>query len=189
MPKKSQKGKADVYQLKVTLNGTKPPIWRRILVTADTRLSKLHDILQDVMGWDDQHLHQFEIKGENYGIPSAGFEMGTKNEKSKTLGEVAPSEKVKFVYEYDFGDSWEHAILVEKIMEPEEGKKYPVCIDGKLACPPEDCGGVWGYYDTVEALADPEHPEHAERLEWIGEDFDPEYFDIDSVNARLKRYK
>jgi len=176
-----------VYQLKVTLKGIKPPIWRRIQVLNNTTLSKLHRILQVVMGWTDSHLHQFIVGRTFYGIPDPDFGMDIRNEKGVKLGQIAAQEKAKFVYEYDFGDSWEHEILVEKILSPGEGVRYPVCVTGKRACPPEDCGGVWGYADLLGAIENPDHPERDEMLEWLGEDFEPEEFDADSINQMLKK--
>ena len=176
-----------VYQLKVTLKRSKPPIWRRIQVLNNTTLSKLHRILQVVMGWTDSHLHQFIVGRTFYGSPDPDFGMDIRDEKGVKLGQIVAKEKAKFVYEYDFGDSWEHEILVEKILPPVEGVRYPVCVTGKRACPPEDCGGVWGYADLSEAIENPDHPEHDEMLEWAGEDFDPEAFDADSINHMLKK--
>jgi len=173
-----------VYQLKVTLKNSKPPIWRRIQVNSDINLYRLHQNLQVMMGWTDSHLHQFIVHGEYYGTPDPDFEVT--NEKSIKLDRVVSEAGDKFFYEYDFGDSWEHSILVEKILQPETGVNYPICLDGKRACPPEDCGGIWGYGDLLEAIQDPAHPEHEEMLEWLGGRFDPEEFDVDMVNQRLK---
>jgi Plasmid pRiA4b ORF-3-like protein len=180
-----------VYQLKVTLKYSKPPIWRRIQVPADISLGELHNILQTVMGWEDDHLHSFTAGGIDYGppLPDTGFGLGLRmrGEAQAKLNKVAPGENSRFVYEYNFGDSWEHEILVEKILPAEEGGRYPICIEGKRACPPEDCGGAWGYAEFLEAIADPKHPEHEDRLDWVGEDFDPEAFDLAAVNEQLGR--
>ena len=173
-----------VYQLKVTLKNSKPPIWRRIQVNSDINLYRLHQNLQVMMGWTDSHLHQFIVHGEYYGTPDPDIEVT--NETSIKLDRVVSEAGDKFVYEYDFGDSWEHVILVEKILQPETGVNYPICLGGKRACPPEDCGGIWGYGDLLEAIQDPAHPEHEEMLEWLGGRFDPEEFDVDMVNQRLK---
>lgn len=180
-----------VYQLKVTLDGSKPPIWRRILVPGNTTLYNLHDILQIVMGWENYHLHMFTIDGQIYGDPEDDEygDLGTKDETRYRLDRLGLREKSKFSYEYDFGDSWDHTILVEKILPPENGVHYPVCIQGKRACPPEDVGGVWGYQGFLEAIADPEHEEHEEYLVWIGGEFDPEAFDLDEVNQALRAFE
>lgn len=195
---KTAKGSSDqselltVYQLKVTLEGIRPPIWRRIQVRGDISLFKLHKILQEVMGWSDYHLHRFIIDGESYSVISREADMlgdDFKNEKRFKLSKVIPGEKFKFVYEYDFGDSWYHEILVEKIFEPDEELKHPVCLKGKRSAPPEDCGGDSGYYHLLEALKDINHPDHNDMLEWLGGEYDPEYFNVDEVNERLKKIR
>jgi hypothetical protein len=180
-----------VYQLKVTLDGIRPSIWRRIQVRGDITLFKLHKILQVVMGWQDYHLHQFLINGESYSVISIEADMlgdDFKDEKRFKLSRVIPGEKFKFVYEYDFGDGWGHTIRVEKILQPEKELKAPVCLDGKRSAPPEDCGGKGGYHDVLKALRNPSHPDSAELLEWLGE-YDPEYFDAEIVNGRLKKIR
>lgn len=179
----------DIYQIKVTLRDSKPPIWRRIQVPGDINLGKLHRILQVVMGWTDSHLHQFIAGGVYYGEPHPDYrDMGLemRNEKRVKLNQLIPGEKFKFIYEYDFGDSWQHELLVEKILLPEPGGRYPRCIKGKRACPPEDVGGVWGYDDFLAAISDPNHPEHEDMLQWVGGEFDPEAFDLDEVNEALR---
>jgi len=184
MPKKP----ALIYQIKVTLDDTRPPIWRRILVPGNTSLLKLHDILQIIMGWQDYHLHCFLINDQYYGDPEddESGDMGTIDEKRVKLDQIIPGEGFRFKYEYDFGDSWEHTLDVEKILPVEEGVKYPVCVKGKRACPPEDVGGIWGYENFLEAIRDPNHEEHDEYLEWSGGGFDPETFDLEQVNRRLQ---
>jgi hypothetical protein len=186
--KMSSRSKKDllIYQLKVTLKGSKPPIWRRIQIASNISLAKLHRILQTAMGWTDSHLHQFVVGGTYYGTPTPEFDFEVEDEGKIKLSQAAPGVKKKIVYEYDFGDGWEHEILVEKILQSEPGVRYPVCLAGKRACPPEDCGGVWGYESLLEALRDPEHPEHNDMLEWVGGDFDPEAFDLDSIKQDLQ---
>ncbi len=178
-----------VYQIKVTLKGTKPPIWRRIQVASDATLANLHDILQSVMGWEGYHLYQFLIDGIEYGDPNLLDELEAENARTATLNTLVRGEKFKFIYEYDFGDGWEHEILVEKMLALDKGKQYPLCITGKRACPPEDCGGIWGYADFLEAIQDPKHPEHDEMVEWVGGEFDPTAFDADEVNLELQQLK
>lgn len=185
----SQSSGASVYQCKVTLKGSKPPIWRRIQVRSDTTLYKLHQILQAVMVWSDCHLHQFVIHGTNYGTPDPEFDFEVENEKRVKLNQVIFGVKERFIYEYDFGDSWEHVILLEKILPLDREAAYPICLSGKRACPPEDCGGMWGYYDFLDVIQNSDHPEHAEMLEWIGGSFDPEAFDLDAINQEVKRIK
>jgi hypothetical protein len=178
-----------IYQIKVTLGNTHPPIWRRILVPGNTTLLKLHDILQIVMGWEDYHLHVFKIEGFFYGDPADDEygDLGTVDEANYKLSQVIYGEGQRFSYEYDFGDSWDHILLVEKILPSQEGVRYPVCQKGKRACPPEDVGGVWGYVNFLEAIRDPKHDEHEEYLTWVGGKFDPETFDLEEINARLRR--
>jgi tetratricopeptide (TPR) repeat protein len=176
-----------IYQLKVMLKGSKPPIWRRFQVPGNISLRKLHLILQEVMGWTNSHLYRFEIGGTEFGEPeNESYGLEVKNSHRTKLIRVAPREKTKFTYEYDFGDSWEHEILVEKILQAEPGVRYPVCLAGKRACPPEDCGGIWGYAHLLEVIRDPAHEEHEEMMEWLGGQFDPEEFDLDRLNQRLK---
>jgi len=178
----------EIYQIKVTLKGCKPPIWRRLLVPSDVTLADLHQIIQAAMGWWDYHLHQFNIGGIFYGEPHPDYGgwIKMRDEQEFRLNQVVPGAKSRFTYEYDFGDSWVHMILVEKVLPPEPGQAYPVCIEGRRARPPEDVGGVWGYADFLEAIQDPEHPEHEAYLEWVGGEFDPEAFDLDEVNAALR---
>ena len=173
--KSKSSGSQTIYQLKITLVGIRPPVWRRIQVESDITLGRLHHIIQMAMGWSSSHMHAFNIGGLFYGETDPELEL--KNENRVKLNSVARSEKSKFRYEYDFGDDWQHDILVEKILPVEPDVKYPRFITGKRACPPEDCGGAWGYASLLEAIADPEHEEHTESLEWFGEDFDPEEFD------------
>lgn len=144
---------SDIYQMKVTLRYSRPPIWRRILVSGDTTLEELHWILQIVMGWDNSHLHQFHLGGIRYTdlttVEMDPFETEDKDESRFRLSNVARRPKAKLTYEYDFGDSWIHELLVEKILAAEPHTHYPACIAGRGACPPEDCGGMGGYYDKL----------------------------------------
>jgi tetratricopeptide (TPR) repeat protein len=183
--KKAAPAAGAIYQLKVTLRNSKPPIWRRLLVPASTKLSKLHDILQIAMGWTDSHLHMFSVGEVNYGVPSDDDWIEMLDERKATLAQVLPRAKSRMVYEYDFGDSWEHEILVEKVLDAEPNTTYPVCVKGKRTCPPEDCGGVWGYDDFLEAIKNPAHPEHDAMLEWVGYEFDSEAFDVEEINDAL----
>ena len=187
--KKKPKELRKVYQIKVTLEDIRPPIWRRLEVLSDTTLEKLHLILQVAMGWADYHLHQFTIDGIEYGQPDPDYGSEVEDERKVKLIQVAPEENAKFIYEYDFGDSWQHTILIEKILPVERGKHYPICVKGKWACPPEDIGGPWGYTDFIEAVLEPSHPEHEDMLEWIGGKFDPEALNIDEINENLKQIR
>jgi hypothetical protein len=174
-----------IYQLKITLRGSKPPIWRRIQVADNTTLWSLHWILQEAMGWTNSHLHQFVINGEYYSDPDMEIDEA-QNEKKVRIGEVARGPKSRFTYEYDFGDDWLHEILVEKILPVDPGVNYPICLAGKRACPPEDVGGIWGYYQLLQVINDPNHNEHESMKQWVGGLFDPEEFDLENVNNRLR---
>ena len=176
--------KNPIYQIKITLNNISPPVWRRVLVHRDTNLHELHNIIQYVMGWDRYHLHEYDVNGQSYSEPDADVEY-SEDERKVKLGQLGLRENNSFHYIYDFGDDWRHKITLEKKLPIEDDKRYPVCIAGKRACPPEDCGGPWGYTDFLEAIKNPEHEDHEEMMEWVGEDFDPEYFDIDEVNKYL----
>jgi len=180
-----------VYQLKVTLKESKLPIWRRFQVAGNVTLHRLHLILQDVMGWTNSHLYRFDIGGIEYSIPDPvedDFnELHFVDSRRTKLSKVVSREKATFTYEYDFGDSWEHQIVVEKILPAEPGGQYPVCLAGIRACPPEDCGGVWGYEELLEVISDPLHEEYESMMEWLGGSFDPEEFDINQVNRVLRR--
>jgi hypothetical protein len=184
---KKKVSKAPIYQIKVTLNQSKPPIWRRILVPSDVTLEHLHYIIQVAMGWTNSHLHQFIVGRDTYySEPHPDYFHEVLDERKFRLHQIAPGEKSKFIYEYDFGDSWEHVILVEKVLPHDPEQAYPVCIKGKRACPPEDVGGVWGYLMFLEAIQDPEHPEHEMYLDWIGGEFDPKEFDLEETNEVLR---
>jgi hypothetical protein len=176
---------APVYQLKITLRDIKPPIWRRVQVKNGS-LAKLHDIIQTCMGWTNSHLHSFEIGGESYSEPDPDGMMETEDERKVQLSQLAAQGVKKFTYTYDFGDTWEHSIQIEKTLDAEPGVRYPRCIAGKRACPPEDCGGPWGYGALLDALGNPQHEQHEEMLEWIGGEYDPEQFDLEAVNEELR---
>jgi hypothetical protein len=176
------------YQIKVTLHYTHPPIWRRILVPSNTTLLKLHDILQIVMGWENAHLHMFKVRGFDYENPEEDETgvMGMLDEANYKLNKIIHHEGQQLCYIYDFGDSWDHTLVVEKISSAQESLRYPICLKGKRACPPEDMGGVWGYDNFLKAIQDPEHHEHEDYLNWIGEEFDPEAFELNAVNDQLR---
>lgn len=177
-----------VYELKITLKGIRPPIWRRFRVRSDISLGRLHVVLQTVMGWTDSHLHQFRAGGRVYGVPDpggSGFGPKVLDERRARLSALLPEEKDRFTYDYDFGDGWEHTVVVEKILPPDREVPAPWCVRGRRACPPEDCGGPWGYEEMLEAVADPGHPRRDEIVEWLGGEWDPEEFDPETVNALL----
>ena len=175
-----------IYQFKVTLNESDPPIWRRFQVP-DCTLGELHEVLQVVMDWGNSHLHQFIVNRRCFGEATHDLDMEVEDEDGISLSEIYTGKNTpRIVYEYDFGDSWQHEILFEKILEPEPNVTYPRCIEGARACPPEDVGGIWGYAEFLEAISDPNHADHDEMLEWIGGEFDPEKFSVDEVNKELE---
>ena len=179
----------DVYQIKVTLLWTKPPIWRRLLVPSSMTLEHLHDVLQIAMGWENCHMHDFSAGRRRFGQPdlSDGFMDGPQVESERTarLSDVLRKVGAKMNYTYDFGDGWEHSIVLEKRLPPDQDTVCPICLDGQLACPPEDCGGTPGFYRLLDILADPKHKEHEEMREWVGENYDSEAFSVDKVNKFL----
>lgn len=186
------------YQLKITLRRSSPPIWRRILVPADCNLEVLHAAIQRAMGWSDSHLHVFEIAGEEYmGCDPMGgaVESDGRDAAKYRLSEVVRAEKAKFNYQYDFGDSWDHVITVEKILQDaasNSGVKAAqpfLCVAGAGACPLENCGGIWGYYNLLAILSDPKHEEHADLKDWAGGAIDPTAFDLGAINERLRRIR
>ena len=181
-----------IYQLKVTLRWVRPPIWRRIRVPADIRLSDLHIVLQAVMGWYDTHLHVFEVDGLGYTTPREPgdlVEMEMADARRMRLNRFAPFERSRFRYEYDFGDNWVHDIVVEKILPPDPSAMLPWCVTGRRQCPPEDCGGAYGYMEILATLADPDDPGREELFEWFDEDWDSEAFDVGQVNKALEQIR
>lgn len=179
---------ATIYQLKVTLEGIKPPIWRRLHVSGDLTLGKLHYVLQDALGWQNSHLHQFLFGERRIGMVEVDeFDDDLEDEDRIKLNSVA-GEGSRFIYEYDFGDSWIHDVLVERVETVPTKPKHSTCLDGARACPPEDCGGAHGYADVVRALKRPRSKRNAELLEWLGDDYDPEWFDLASTNAAIRSH-
>jgi len=181
-----------VYQIQISLTNSKPEIWRKILVQPNLSLANFHMTIQIVMGWDNSHLHQF-IKNKTFYTRKMEDDMtwGDLNNvdyKGLKISDLLKNENDKIDYEYDFGDSWHHDIVLEKILDTSEKTKYPTCIDGKLACPPEDCGGIWGYSDLLKVLNNPGHKDYADLLDWLDGEFDPNYFNIEKTNLNLKRF-
>lgn len=178
-----------VYQFKISLRGIKPPIWRRIQVPESYSFWDLHVAIQDSMGWFDYHLHQFEMfspsTGTNIkiGIPDEdGYDMDIYPGWKLKIADHFSMENKSADYTYDFGDNWEHKIQLEKILPREKNINYPVCIGGKRAAPPEDCGGVGGYENLLEIINDPDNEEYEETIEWLGGEFDPAHFDAREVH-------
>ena len=191
-PARGRSGEISVYQLKVTLQGIKPAIWRRIQVPGHIKLGVFHEILQEVMGWTNTHLHQFVIQGKHFGAPHKESDSpATEDENKLTLAEAIHLAGAIFSYEYDFGDGWEHQLKVENVLPVEGNNLFPACLAGTRACPPEDCGGPYGYQELLEALREPHHERHEELAEWLsefseGEGFDPERFNLTWINQALR---
>ena len=178
----------EIYQIKVTLLDTSPPIWRRLLVPSDLNLAQLHDVLQVAMGWEDGHLHEFRAGGRRFGPPDPVDQFSADDvgdERKVRVFDLFGRTGAKALYTYDFGDTWEHSIILEKRLPVAPNMVYPRCTDGQLACPPEDCGGIPGFYDLLDALRDPTHEEYQEMRDWVDDDYDPEVFSIEAVNRIL----
>lgn len=202
MPKSSQKkprlvSPAHLCQLKITLASSNPPIWRRVVTRQDTPLDILHHIIQFAMGWENCHLHEFTVDRRDKRICIGpirdsffpGGDPDVVDESTCTLAELLSTKVRKFLYIYDFGDDWIHEIAVEKSPPPDSSFKHPLCLEGENACPPEDSGGLGGYYGKLEVAANPNDPEHEEISEWMGEGFDPTKFDLKRANRALKRIR
>ncbi len=183
---RKQAGTGKVFQLEVTLRGITPPIWRRVLVEGSATLDEVHDVIQAAFGWRSSHLHEFRIGGRDYGVPDPDWDSSEVLDEARYRLDKLAAEGDKFRYVYDFGDDWDHDVHVEKIVARSEVDEVPACIAGKRACPPEDCGGTWGYEEFLVAIADPSHPRHAELIEWNGGEFDPEAFDPAEFDDNLR---
>lgn len=216
MPRPRKTARPHIVRLRILLAGVDPLVWRTAEVPAEYSLHDLHHVIQASMGWLDYHLHQFRVDGQSYGDPeidedglfgtpaqvrrrlkAGGVDTGTisellgdrellRDERVLAVEDVLRKHVVSFEYEYDFGDDWRHVIVIDDIDLGEPFVFYPRCLGGARACPPEDVGGPHGYAEMLKVLDDPEHPERAETLEWLGGGFDPERFDGDEVNEALR---
>jgi hypothetical protein len=176
-----------VHTLTVTLRDVEPEVWRRLTIKSETKLPAFARVLERVMGWQGYHLHAFAVGDVIFGEPDEEFETDyTIDHRKITVEQVLPRVGSILRWDYDFGDGWEHDIVVESIDSPVEGKRYPVCLGGERACPPEDCGGVSGYEDLLRVLADPTDDEHEHMVTWAGEGFDPAAFDLVAANRRMR---
>lgn len=178
-----------VLQVKVTLSRvTKPPVWRRLQIPADSRLDEVHEVIQAAFGWQDYHLHVFEVDGESFGPADPDLELDFADERELTFAELMTLGD-RVTYTYDFGDDWRHEIRLEKLLDVLPEVDYPVLVTAKGACPPEDCGGVWGYENLKAVLTDPDHEGHREMCGWLGLDdatmFDPAAVDDETIRSRL----
>lgn len=177
-----------IYKVKITLRGVRPAIFREVEIP-NISLGELHEVIQTAMGWDDAHPHCFTIDGEEYGELNEEMSYDAwLDEESLSLGQLVETDQRKFTYEYDFGDSWSHDILISKPKPPQKDVVYPRVVKGELACPPEDCGGIWGYMQICELLNTPQadrSPDDKERMEWVGE-FDPQQFSLETATNGLQ---
>ena len=183
---------ATIYQLNISLIGIKPLIWRQFQVPANIHLHRFHLMLQAIMGWTNSHLYSFQVNGIEYGEldPDNEFDELDFTDSHRTrLNQVVSQEKASFLYTYDFGDGWQHKITVEKILQVDTSARYPLCLAGERACPPEDCGGIGGYAELLKIIRNPRHKEHKEMMYWLGGSFDPEYFDFNHINRALNRFR
>ena len=179
---------ATMHRLKVTLRSVKPPIWRRIEVASDQSLAELSDLLEAAMGWMGGHLHAFEADGVTYERldPEEGLSRRAEDESEHRLGVVLGEVGAKLRWDYDFGDGWQHNVVVEAIEPLDPAVEYPRCVTGRRACPPEDCGGPWGFEELLEAIADPAHPRHDELTEWLPPGYDPAEFDPEQATEDMR---
>ena len=176
------------FQLRIQLNGVYPAIWRRLLVPGSVRMAKLANMLIAGMGWTNSHLHGFRVGEIIYAMDFDGLPQGAIHEEEVTVLQALREEQ-HFNFDYDFGDSWEHEILIEDFRRSKVGLKFAVCLDGANACPPEDVGGTPGYAAFLQAISDPTHEERDDYLDWVGGSFDPTEFNLGEVNALLQKVR
>jgi len=180
---------ATIFHLQISLKGAKPPIWRTIKVDENYRLDRLHQVIQIAMGWWNAHLHEFRIQERSIGMVLDDLFLDAPEVEDETklyLRDFDLNVSDVFFYLYDFGDNWEHTV---KLVKMEQGiLEYPICTDGRKACPPEDCGGIWNYFDLLKILKNPKHPEYESYIEWLPADFDPQVFSIAEINQELKKF-
>jgi len=179
--------KTDIFQIRITLLDVEPPVWRRVLAPATLPLKRLHDTIQAAMGWLDQHMYEFRIGDRRYGDPGLGEGLEFSDDRFIKLSSVVAKGVDRFLYTYDFGDGWQHEVVIEDLRPAEPGVDYPRLVDGARRCPPEDCGGLPGFMAFLEAITNPNHPEHADALEWFGEPYDPEDIERHIIDAQLSR--
>lgn len=172
------------YELKIELEDVAPPVWRRVVVPGHWHLGLVHEVVQGSMGWTDSHLHEFEVGETRYGRPRTTWGGDVLRESSARLHEVLPDVGARMLYTYDFGDGWRHDIVVEAVGGPVQEAS---CVGGARACPPEDSGGPWGYAEMLAVVSDPQHPDHEQFVDWLGEDFDPEAFDVAAHDRSVRR--
>ena len=173
-----------VHRLKIALLGVKPAIWRRVEIASDAKLPAVSKVMLMAMGWTDTHLHAFNVGRRTFTDLDPDFPNDDLDERRYTLAHVLPRVKDSLRFDYDFGDGWQHRVTLEAIVSADPDARYPRCVAGRRACPPEDCGGPYGYAEFLEAIGDPTHPEHERLLEWSGP-FDADAFDLLDTNLGL----
>jgi hypothetical protein len=180
-----------LVRLKIVLEDTEPTIWRQVEVPAEMTLKDLHSVIQAAMGWENAHLFQFHVGRETIAGPGmgGGSQYGARPVSAGRvqLGDLAARGIKRFSYVYDMGDNWEHTIRIEKLLSADPAATYPRLIAGALRCPPEDCGGIPGFYAFLDAASDPKHPDHDDQIDWYGDTFDPDSFDAARINKDLGR--
>jgi hypothetical protein len=176
------------FRVRLQLADVEPVVWRRLLVPGMVRMAKFSGILLTAMGWTDSHLHIFRVGDKRYGMCFDDYPEEEIDEKGVTVLQALSQER-RFFYDYDFGDGWEHEVVIEELSWSSIGLKFAVCIDGQNACPPEDVGGSGGYSEFLKTISDPKHEDHASYLEWAGGSFDPAEFDLAGTNAALQRVR
>ena len=179
--------KTKIFELDIVLEAVEPPVRRRVQIPGEANLAVLHEVVQAAMGWTNSHLHEFEIDGQCYGMPGPDWDDEEGIDESEVLLSDLVGQGACFDYVYDFGDSWSHRLTVEKITAPQPGVRYPRCVSGQEACPPENVGGAHGYDWFRAVLADSSNPQRDEYLEWVGGSFDPHRFEMDDVDRALRR--
>ena len=190
MAKRSSVPSRDILQLKVALLGIRPQIWRRLEVPCDVRVAKLHRAIQAAFGWEECHLHEFRQGGRRVGMPDPDLlhDDQVEDDRKVKLSQLLKAAGDRLLYVYDFGDTWEHSVEVEKVLKPDRMVRYPQCTAGERSGPPEDCGGPWRYTEFVKAMANRRHRQHAAMAEWIGGEWDPEAFDLQAVNTTIREW-
>lgn len=185
----------DVIQLRVSIQHSDPLIFRTVLVKKATTFFELHHIIQIVMGWQNYHLFEFNLDGYRVGIieeSEKGNGYGSDqvlDASAVKIADILSGDKETFKYNYDFGDCWMHEISLERMLEKEPKVIYPLCIEGQYSCPPEDCGGISGFYHILDIIQNKEHPEYKETRQWVGKKYDPDNFDRNKVNRKLRQLR
>ena len=175
-----------IYQFRIELNGIEPAIWRSVQLNDDNQLLDLHYAAQIAMGWYDSHLYDFHMDGKHYGDPEALDDTNIIDDSEVDIVDIFKNEKDSILYTYDFTDDWKHTITLEKIIDAKKPLEHMLCVGGKRNCPPEDCGGISAYLEVVEIMKTPEGKEYEEMVEWLGEKYDPEFFDMQIINDSFK---